>query len=398
MSNNPTPSRRRGSSAIPGVTIRAYKSADGREAWRVVLSVGGRANRERPSEVVYGDHEKAVARALELRAGLRRTGPGERARQSVADFLLKEWLPAKRKLRPTTREGYENIIRTTIASMPLGSILLDDVEPLDVQLWMNALRDKGRPGARRPMAEARLLRCFAVLRAGMKQAVRWRRRIYDPTTGVEPPSPPSPHVPTPNREELEQVLDLFHGHLLEPAVGLAAGGGLRLGEALGLRWPNVDLETATILIVETLRAVKGGTVTLPPKSERSRREVNLPSWVVDVPREARQQQTDDGRNVVSGHVVVNASGVAYHPQEASRQYREAMRKAGLGRYTFHALRHAHASLGLDEGVDLSIMSRRLGHSTLWITDRLYYHPGSSKDREAAAKFDKLITRRRARRA
>jgi integrase len=379
--------------SIPaGVSIRPHKTNDGREAWRVVLSVGGRKNRTRPSAVVFGDYDKAVQKALDLRAAKRRTPSGERARQTVSAFLLEEWLPRRSQLRATTREGYELIIRTTIEPLPLGSILLDDVEPLDVEAWMTTLRLEGRPDGRGPMSEARLLRCFAVLRAGMRKAVRWQMRTYDPTAGVDIPAPEEANVATPKREDLERIVVAFRDHPLEPAVALAAGGGLRLGETLGLKWGNVDLDGGIVRVRETLRAVAGGLIVLPPKSKNSRRDVNLPGWVVEVLRDARQRQNDAGANVVSGYVVSNGKGGPYHPQEAGRQYRAALARLGMA-FTFHSLRHAHASLGLDDGVELSIMSRRLGHSTIYVTDRLYYHPDDAKDRDAAARFDGLITRR-----
>jgi integrase len=179
---------------------------------------------------------------------------------------------------------------------------------------------------------------------------------------------------------------------------LAVSTGLRQGELLGLRWEDVDFESATLRVRHTLQPPgfpKGAPARLtPPKTRRSLRSVRLPHSAVQALRRHRALQ-DMGRSNGSwreqGLVFPNTlGGYADYTNLMPRHFKPLLRRAGLSDIRFHDLRHTCATLLLTEGVHPKIVSEVLGHSSVSITLDVYSHviPGLG-DAAASAMEDAL---------
>src|SRR4051812_32196277 len=84
---------------------------------------------------------------------------------------------------------------------------------------------------------------------------------------------------------------------------------MREGEALALHWPEIGFEGGTVTVLRTLKARQGGGFTLePPKSNRSRRTIDLPKFTIDTLREHRKKMLAEGRDVKNGPVFVTTTG------------------------------------------------------------------------------------------
>jgi integrase len=81
-------------------------------------------------------------------------------------------------------------------------------------------------------------------------------------------------------EDAKAFLEVLSGERLEAFFTLAVASGLRLGELLGLRWTDVDLGTGSVRVRQALQRVDKKLQFVEPKSERSRRVVNLPTFVI----------------------------------------------------------------------------------------------------------------------
>jgi integrase len=179
------------------------------------------------------------------------------------------------------------------------------------------------------------------------------------------------------------LLQAVDGSQLELPVLIAVGTGMRLGEVLGLRWQDVDLEDATARVRQTLQITMQFDT---PKSHRSTRSLTLPGFLVHDLRSHRKTQNE--RRLLLGEswrdldlVCERGDGLPLRPDTISKQFRTATKAAGLN-ITFHGLRHTHASLMLSAGADLKVTSARLGHSSISITADLYTHVASEQDRKA----------------
>ena len=120
---------------------------------------------------------------------------------------------------------------------------------------------------------------------------RWGLVFRNPAEAVDPPRPSRPEIQPPSADEVWEILEAAKETPYYGALVFMAFTGCRRGEALGLRWIDIDLENYNAAIVQSLQRVKGqGLVFQPPKSAKSRRAISLDSDTVDMLHEHRGKQ------------------------------------------------------------------------------------------------------------
>lgn len=154
------------------------------------------------------------------------------------------------------------------------------------------------------------------------------------------------------------------------SVALAIG--LRRGEALGLRWCDVDLGLGELRVLQTLQRVEGRLQFLPPKSERSRRRVPLPAVAVEALQQHRVQALSEaverGTDIAGDDLVFTSTvGTPLEPRNVNRTFTDLVKAAGLRHVRLHDLRHTCASLLLAQGVSPRVVMDILGHSAIAVT-------------------------------
>ena len=202
---------------------------------------------------------------------------------------------------------------------------------------------------------------------------------------VEPLSP----------EEARHFLDTVAGSRNEALYSVAMALGLRKGEALGLRWQDVDLDGATLSVRHQLQARRGKQLT-ESKSDRSRRTLPLPEVAVKALRAHRARQLQAGliagsRWRDSAHVFTTSIGTPMDGSRVSKQFRTALAKAGLPHKRFHDLRHTAATLLLAQGVHPRVVMETLGHSQISVTMNTYSHVLPVLQRDAADKMNAILS-------
>jgi len=190
---------------------------------------------------------------------------------------------------------------------------------------------------------------------------------------------------------LQQVKDEH----LSPLLHLLAVTGLRRGEALGLRWEDVDLEAARIPVRRALIPTSREDMVSEPKTAKGHRVVALDPTTVEVlkaqaARQLVEQAEWDEGWVESGLVFTAENGAALDPESVSRYWRQAVKKAMLPTIRLHDLRHTHATLALQAGIHPKVVSERLGHATVAITLDTYSHAIPALQEEAAALIAGLV--------
>jgi integrase len=193
------------------------------------------------------------------------------------------------------------------------------------------------------------------------------------------------------------------GDRLGPLVTVTLGVGLRLGEALGLRWADVDLNNGTLSVRTALRRTpvefreEGEPIyrLVAPKTDRSRRTIQLPEFVIAALHHQRRAQVEvrlaaGGRWLENDLVFAGPIGGPLPPGSVTRRFEALVDRAGLGRLRFHDLRHAAATVMLAQGVELRVISEMLGHSSLGMTADVYAGVVPALGRAAAARMDEAL--------
>jgi integrase len=355
--------------------------------WYVQVDLGPDADgkRRKKTRRVTGTKTDANNALLELLSA----GPMGKASPSLTleEYLLRTWLPSKTRIQETTREGYLLKIKGQILPT-LGAIPLNQLNPLLLQKWIADLEET--------VSKQTCLHAFGVLSNALNQAVKWDLILKNPLVAVDPPRADEPEILRPTLEECLQIIQLFRGHSIEPAVALALGAGLRRSEVCACKWEDIDFEAGTVSVTKKRVRLRGKNIISHPKSARSRRKLTMATWAIDVLRAVRVRQLRD--RVAAGplwfdtdHVVIGKRGNPLAPNTVTHAFQDVRKKTAMREITYHGLRHGFATMSVLAKTDLPTLSARMGHSNTKITQR-YYEIVSEADREAAAKLDALFLR------
>ena len=172
---------------------------------------------------------------------------------------------------------------------------------------------------------------------------------------------------------------------------------MRRGELAGLKWANINLANKQLQVVNTLQRITGqGLVNGQPKTERSRRSIALSTDTVALLHEIRGKQMTQQLEVVdawtdSGYVFTSADGMPVDPNLATRAFKKVLASAGLPKLTIHGLRHTHATILLEQGVNPKVVSERLGHASVATTMDIYSHVLPDMQEKAALAIDAALS-------
>jgi integrase len=155
-----------------------------------------------------------------------------------------------------------------------------------------------------------------------------------------------------------------------PLFELLAFTGLRIGEALGLTWADVDFDAGLLFVHRQLSRYREHAKL---KTEAGRRQIVLAPAMVRLLRARWLASPDKGPD---DFVFTNGAGRPLDYRKVGEAFRVAVRRAGVrgdGRLSLHSLRHGYASLLIAEGLDVVFVSRQLGHADPGVTLSVYAH-------------------------
>jgi integrase len=308
-----------------------------------------------------------------------------------------EWLKA---IRPTVRDStwhsYERNLRLHVSAY-VGRVQLRRLDATGLNaLYAHLLVEghKGHHGEEPAGLSPRTVRyVHTIIHRALKDAVRWGRLVRNVADAADPPraSPGSaPEVQAWSRESLVDFLDRsrISGDRYYPLWVFLATTGCRRGEALGLRWSDVDLRSGRVAIRQTIVVVAHDVRFGTPKTAKSKRSVSLDPATVSVLKDWRGHQLEEKMLLGPGYrdhdlIFAKATGEPLHPERVSREFDRRVERWDLPKLTLHGLRHTWATLALAAGVHPKVVQERLGHTTIGITLDLYSHTTPTLHDEAA---------------
>ncbi|HLG51624.1 MAG TPA: site-specific integrase, partial [Chloroflexota bacterium] len=292
--------------------------------------------------------------------------------------------------KPHTRTFYTAMVRTHLLPA-LGRLLLTHLTPACVQ---QLYREKLQAGLSSTTVNA----IHRTLHRALACAVRWGLVARNVCDAVEPPRRRRLTPQTWSPEECARFLETARtaGSRYYPLFATALATGLRQGELLGLRWQDLDLAAGTLTVQQTLEAAGTAPRFGTPKTPTSRRTVPLPSGLVAILRQWRAQQNAERLLLGPAYrdydlvFTLPGGGPIDHRNLCRRDFARLIVQAGVPRIRFHDLRHTSATLLLGAGVNLKVISERLGHSSVSVTGDIYAHVTPTMQQEAAAVLGRVL--------
>jgi len=352
-----------------------------------VPKVRGERRRQRWVRIGRGTRSEAVRRKRET---LREFDKGNwhENRDLTVGELLTLWLrDNEHRLQARTHEGYVSKVQCHLAPS-LGSILVSRLKPTHVIQAYATARSKGLSGQS-------CVHLHRILHTAMHYGMKTLRVVGENIMDAVPAPKPDTREPQGlNEDHVRMIIEAARGTRLEVPVIVTAITGLRRSELLALQWSiSIDLDRRVIAVMRALEQTRKHGVRLKDtKSRSSRRQIPIPSALVDVLRlhQIRQKANRSGACQSSNGldlVFCNEDGSFWPPDSFTAAYSRVARLVGLqGRLRFHDLRHAFASLLLRNGTSVKEVSVLLGHSSGTLTLSTYAHSMEGMGREAVEKL------------
>ncbi len=265
---------------------------------------------------------------------------------------------------------------------------MDRLEPAHVQRLLNEKLKSGLSPK-----SVRYLR--GTLRTALNHAVRWGYISRNPAAVVDGPRL-EPYEAQPfTVEEARTFLDAVKGDRLQALYSVALTVGLRQGEALGLRWQDVDLELGTLTVTKQLQRIDGRFQLVEPKTKRSKRTLALPGIAVRELRDHNWRQNVEREKGGPGWnsmalVFTTIAGEPLDGTVVTHQFHKILERVGIPQRRFHDLRHSCATLLQAQDVSPRVAMEILGHSNIAVTMNIYTKVVTALKRDAADRIDDLM--------
>jgi Site-specific recombinase XerD len=234
-----------------------------------------------------------------------------------------------------------------------------------------------------------------VLRIALTRAVKSGKVQRNVATLADLPAKAKPEIAPLSSGQISEFLEATRTDRFGPLFVAAIATGLRQGELLALRWQDIDMDGASLSVRHSLQI--RSRVLAEPKTENAKRTLRIGTEVISVLREQRRRQIlermaagpawKDG-----GFVFTTSVGTPLDSRNLTRAFQAALALAGLPRQRFHDLRHATATLLLERGEELGVVSKVLGHSTVTTTLDTYGHLTSGMSQRVADRMDVIVRR------
>jgi integrase len=383
------------------------KNRSGKMSWAFMFSLPGSTRKDRRRIFKSGFATKSEALAAEASRRVEEQQSKELAKRGndiahvpkTLATLLDEFFVqhAVQKLAPKTIERYHEqakYLHPDLLAMPLTEIM-----PLHLSReWRRLLECGGhhrRTKQPRPLSAKTVQNVAGVLSSAFKRAIKWGLVTANPVPASEPPVPKKRRgIALTTAQQEMFIAAATSPWCLAAFLEACAGTGARRGEVLALRYS--DIVEGRAVIARSLTQTKQGLKFKCTKTESSVRPVSLPPSTLAALRLHRAQQDkfrlQFGEDYRSDEdlIFANPDGTPLKPDSVSAAVTKLCRRLKLPKgVNLHSLRHTHASHLLANGMDVTAVSERLGHSSPRVTQDIYAHAIRGRDDEAARLWDKI---------
>ena len=294
---------------------------------------------------------------------------------------MDRWLATvKSSVAPGTHARYKSTIEHQIKPF-IGGVRLSRIEPIHVEQLFVMLESKGFSPQAIQFAGLRLV-------TALQHAVRLGLAQINAAREIDRPTVPKTELRCWDAEEANMFLKAARAHRLSALYVLALSTGMRQGELLGLQWADVDFDGAVVTVRRSLEELHGKLRLKQTKTGNSRR-IDLPPFAVDALRDHRVAMLTEGH--IKGQVFcAPAGGFIRKGNLYDRSFLPLLEEAGVPRIRFHDMRHTCATLLLQAGENVKVVSERLGHKNIATTLGTYSHVLPTMQKGAADKLQVLF--------
>ncbi|QIG92160.1 tyrosine-type recombinase/integrase [Bradyrhizobium sp. 6(2017)] len=362
----------------------------GGSSWEIKFELGADplTGKRRIRYVAFKGTKRAAELELARLVAQNAAGEGvDPSKSTVAEFIERwerDWATAN--VGPKTLERYRQLLRLYVRPR-IGAVRIQKLRAVHLnELYSTLLRSGGQDGA--ALSARSVGHVHRVLHRALGHAATWGVVSQNVASLVAPPPVPDEEIKILTEDQIGAILRHLEGRTLRPIVSFLLGTGARRGEALAIRWGDVNFQKNVVRIERSLEQTKGSLRVKSPKTKNGRRSVTVSPWLAAELRSHRARQDERrlalgmGRAPDDSPVFAGWNGEFRSPSRLSQDFAAAMDALNID-CTLHGLRHTHVSQLIAAGLDVLTISRRIGHASPAITLNVYSHMFSNTDTRAA---------------
>lgn len=381
-------------------TIR--KRSDGR--WEARIIIGHKNDGSPMYKSAFAKTQKSALKQLHQLLDLYRdVDLTEECRMTLGEWMDK-WLDEYMifTIKENTIKGYRSQIDHQIKPF-IGHKQLASLTTADIQKFYNKIKKEGRvhphPIHGHVLSDSMVRKIHMMLHEAMEVAVRERYIVRNPTDNTTIPKKTITEKQVLDDSQLNRFLEAIQGEpywhdffYVEVMTGLRRGeicgikwSDMRRGEILGLKWSDLNLTDGSLRIAREVVPAGGKIVIQPPKTKNSIRTVVLPPYMVAILAEMKKSKTCEW--IFPSPV---KQGEPRNPTAIHRRFKLILERSGCKNIRFHDLRHTFATMALENGMNVKVLSDMIGHISAETTLNIYSHVTDTMRTQASVKIDRKI--------
>ncbi|MED4399846.1 site-specific integrase [Metabacillus fastidiosus] len=304
----------------------------------------------------------------------------------LKDFAI-DWMKAHRhQLRDTTAERYDININNWIIPL-IGHYKVQELKPAHVQKFLSQLLEK--------VSENTAHKIHTLSKTIMDHAISLEIISKNPFRNITLTKGKKSEIETWSFDELEHFLNIVKkdNKLYYSMFVVAAYTGLRKGEVMALTRDDIDWEKQHLKITKSVSVTKKGVQVGKLKTPSSYRNVTIDDFLISILKERVAKNNEMKLKLGSeyqdgGFLFCHPDGKLFRPPSINKIMYRYIERSGVKKIRFHDLRHTHATLLLELGVNPKVVADRLGHSSVKITLDTYTHVSLNLQADVAETFSK----------
>lgn len=316
---------------------------------------------------------------------------------TVSDYF-KYWLKQiETEVKPNTYRSYSgNMVNHIIPYFESKKILLQELKPCHLEeYYKSKLQTGSKINTEEALSPTTIKHHHQNISKALSDALRHGLIIVNPATAARTPKAEKYKAEFLNPKELEAMLMLFKGNVVELPVTLCAVYGFRRSEVLGLKWHSIDFEKQSITVSETLQQNTGGSYTDSPKTESSYRTLPMTDSICKLLTAHKRLQEERAiymgtYYIQSDYVCTQNNGEVITPNYLTRTFHSVISKSTLPQIRLHDLRHSVASNLLDKGFSVVQVQEWLGHGSAATTLNFYAHTDKTSKKDIANALREML--------